>query len=226
MILFSIILIAIGIFAPMIGLVIPQFLSIAIIVVGVCLLLSMIMRDTEFDDYIGTIWFIGIIGYGIYFFIFGTSSKFKIITLIIFIMVLIIACLIALLILRNKLLESKEEISKQKSAVKIAKHKYLTSLDKINQADIAQNQAFIGTRNDSGYTNSYAVSASTVEKLANNLEKAQLELNNLIGEYNKKLKTFPFLLAAILFKFKAERFIDQESLDGSLDLNNYDDSIL
>lgn len=223
MILFSIILTIIGILALISGL--TPIISVAIIVVGVCLFISRIMYNSEIDG-AGIPWFFGIVGYGIYFFIVATSSKFKIIVLIIFIVLLLLVGLIILLVLKGKLIEAKEEINKQKSAVKIAKHKYLTALNKLNQADVAFNQAYKGNRNDSGYTNSYAVSASTVEKLADNLEKAQLDLNTLISEYNKKIKTFPSSVAAKIFKFKTEKLIDQEALDGSLELNNYDDSEL
>lgn len=176
-------------------------ICVAAIVVGICFIISGILNMADADeDWYLPIWLIGIVVYGIYFFIVGTSSKFKIICLIAVIVILLVLTLVLIFKVKGRIEDFQDSIKEAMSAVKIAKHKYLVAVEK-------------GT---TGFGSA----------VADNLEKAQLKLNREISEYNKFIRFFPTSIVAKIFRYKKITLIDEASLDGSKDLNGYDDSAI
>ena len=199
------------------------YICVALVLIGICCIISGIIYNIDGEG-IGIVWLFGVIIYIIYLFIVATSSLFKWIFLIIVIVILLISLLIFLLVKRNVLIVYRLKVDEAKSDVRIAKHKYLTSLKKLQ----SQEENRKGKNNTYGFTvkGEYEVTANYVAELAENLETAQLILTNIIREYNELISTFPMNILAKIFKFKKEKFVDQDRLEKSIELNNFDDEEL
>lgn len=145
--------------------------------------------------------------------------------------------IIVLVHFRNKVVSKKEYIERSKSQVRILKAKYLQVLRKIGasqrESNASQGNAyanankggkgvFIGGAIGSIGSNFEEV-GELVVSLANELQVAQQNLNDLVREYNQYITAFPRVILALLLRYKREDYVDSDNLAASTKLSGFDE---
>ena len=138
---------------------------------------------------------------------------------------------------RNKVISAKENIENAKSRVRILKAKYLQVLRKVGatqkESNASQGEAYsIANENGSGsfiggvigsIDSSFEEVGKLVVSLANELQTAQQNLNDLVNKYNLYITAFPRVILTKIFRYKKENYVDSDNLAASTRLSGFDE---
>lgn len=158
---------------------------------------------------------------------------------IILVVIAILAFLITFLKYKNKVMILKDRIDQSKSKVRVLKAKYLQVLKKVenmqknslnSQSEAYKNAVVEGVGVAVGgavgkIDDSLQSSSIIIEQLANDYAEAQNELNRFINLYNKEILVFPKSIYASILGYKREQYIDEENIDKSMVIKEFEDDI-
>ena len=146
---------------------------------------------------------------------------------------LFIVFMIFLIRYKNKIVAIKEDINLAKSSIRIAKAKYvqvmnktLTMHDKASSVEgeymesVTAGNGIKSVLGNLSMNPNYKDSMELIRRLADEYQKAQDRLNNLVNRYNREISLFPKTIFAKLLRYKKEEYIDNENLQLSSNLSD------
>lgn len=155
--------------------------------------------------------------------------------------ILIIILLIYIIVKRNEYARKRQDIKQAGSdisvmvekraaslndALSIAKIGYKSEVDGIEKLSCSEQLsqlAYLGQKYPSlSSVGNYSETLSQAFQLNNEITASRQILNGNITEYNKAVTAFPGNIIALLFRYKAEKVIDEENLEKHRHLSTKD----
>lgn len=145
------------------------------------------------------------------------------------IVLLVMGFLISLIAFKNRVFVFHEDIKRAKSRVRVTQNKYVKAIRNTNEAlKLNANNPGAGHfwNGDMGSAVKYDSNIDFVSQLAEEYERAQNALNNLVNEYNNYIGTFPNSVLASIFKYTPESYIDEDNFEQSISLAGIDNELV